>query len=215
MQHAILDTFFKAERVANELTKSTGLYHPINTQMLRDMRKLGFYSLGSGMYSSVWRETATGRVYKINSNINGRLDGFYAWMLACMQVEDNPALPSFGELIQSGQRYCVELTPLYVQDQIICTDGLLKAIQSNDDLADAVLLALKTAANCCGHFAKQHFASYTTENITTRCMDTWLDIHKGNLLQRRGHIVLNDPIASLETEIESIGVQYATNACAA
>lgn len=212
MQHAILDTYFKAELVSNDLTKSTGLYHPVNAQMARGMRELGFYSLGYGMYSSVWRETLTGRVYKINSNINGKRDGFYAWMLACMQVDDNPALPSFGELIQIGQRYCVELTPLYVQDQIQCTDSLYKAMQSNDDLADAVLLALKTAANCCGHFAKQHFASYETKDITTRCMDAWLDIHKGNLLQRRGHIVLNDPIASLESEIESVGVQYATYA---
>lgn len=215
MQHAILETYFKAERVANDLTQSTGLYHPVNAQMAQNMRKLGFYSLGSGMYSSVWRETATGRVFKINSNINGKFDGFYAWMLACMQVEDNPALPSFGDLIQIGQRYCVELTPLYVQDQILCTDGLFKAIQSNDDLADAVLLALKTAANCCSQYAKKHFASYETKDITTRCMDTWLDIHKGNLLQRRGHIVLNDPIASLESEIESVGVQYATYASAA
>lgn len=215
MQHIILDTYFKAERVANELTQSSGLYHPVNTQMTSDMRKHGFFSLGSGMYSSVWQERATGRVFKINSNINGKFDGFYAWMLACMQVEDNQALPTFGGLIQYGQRYCVELTPLYVQDQIQCTDSLFKAIQSNDDLADAVLLALKTAANCCGQFAKQHFASFETKDITTRSMDTWLDIHRGNLLQRRGHIILNDPIASLETEIESVGVQYATYARAA
>lgn len=214
IQNIILSAFEDAASQSEQHTSQTGTYKPVHQAFERLMITKGFKFLGKGMYSSAWE--FDGKFYKINSNVNGAYDGFYGWMLACMELPDNPALPKFGEMIQYGSRYCVEIEYLTEQNRIMCIDTLHEQMQVNPDLAEAVLLALKVAVNCCDFSGSNRiFDGCMPGDISMPIMVDWLDIHSANVRVRNGVLVLNDPVARLGQSIKPTGVQYATYARAA
>lgn len=204
-------SLFKSAQEQSKAESNEAAYVSVNSCFDALMLKSGYIKLGSGLYSSVWRRSVDRRIYKINSNINGPSDGFYAWMNACMQVTDNPALPKFGDVVQVGNRYCVELEQLSRQYSVSCNDSLWEFMAKNHDLADAVLLSLKVAANCAKNWCAPVFQGSEISDINLDYITNWLDIHSGNLMSRHGVLVLNDPIAALQDEIYS-GVDNGTNA---
>ena len=209
-QNQILDIWHKAdaeyERIRAEFRCGASKVWRNRNNIFADwMQSNGFILVGSGMYSSVWR--LGGRLFKINSNINGDNDGFYGWMKACMNNAGNPALPKFGDLMQIGQRYCVELEQLHPQYTINGPESLYKATRTNKHLMDAVVLAVET---CAGDNDNGYKPVYTPGNITESLIERVLDVHSANVMRLNGQPVLNDPIACLNSPIPFVVVaQYA------
>lgn len=207
-QKDILSWHEWAQEQSESQRAKTGVYVSVNHFFENKMKTHGYMKVGSGFYGSVWMRG--GDYYKINSNVNGPNDGFYAWMTACMEVEDNPALPRFFGAAQLGDRYCVKLERLTPQEHINCAWSLFDQIGRNDDLADAVLLALKVSANCCANNNSKLFSGDQISDITLSDLENRLDIHSGNIMSRGGVLVLNDPIARLGSVIVSEGVDNAS-----
>ena len=170
-----------------------------------EMKSHRFHLIGKGMFSSVWEKNR--KYYKINSNVSGVNDGFYMWVYACMQNSDNPALPKFGDLIQSGQRYCVEIEPLNGQSNIICAYDLYKVARNDKHMFDAISLAIETSKLNMDLFE----STYTPDTLNADLIDTYLDIHSSNMMMRGNQLILNDPIACVYNPIPSIQMvkQYA------
>lgn len=167
-----------------------------------EMQARGFILVGTGMYSSVWR--LHGRLFKINSNINGVYDGFYNWMNACIKHQGNPCLPTFGELVQVGQRFCVELTPMHSQYTINGPESLYKASRTNKHLREAILLAVQTCAD--EGINKGFYDNFDPDKISTKMIEIFLDVHSANIMRLNEHVVLNDPIAYLANQIPVLEV---------
>lgn len=149
------------------------------------MRNDGFKFIGTGMYGSVWEFDQ--KLYKINSTINGPYDGFYDWMLACME-SDNPALPKFGRLVRSGQAYCVELERLTPQQWMDGPEGVYSFAGNDFDFADAVIMAVKVMARATAQ-RQEHYD---------------LDLGHRNIMMRGDQLVLNDPVPYRLSQIPSV-----------
>lgn len=201
IQTYILEIFDKAEshyhKELNLFKLRGGTWRSKQKLFEIEMNARGFILVGSGMYSSVWR--LHGRLYKINSNLNGVYDGFYNWMLACTKQPGNPCLPQFGELIQVGQRFCVEITPMHAQGTINGAESLYKAARTNSHLRDAILLAVQTSA--AEGVCKGFYDTFDPDQIDTKLIDTFLDVHAANIMRLNGQVILNDPIAYLANQI--------------
>ncbi|MND22818.1 hypothetical protein D3C76_102990 [compost metagenome] len=202
IQNYILELFGKAEtHHQNELLhfrRNGGTWRNKQKLFEIEMNARGFILVGVGMYSSVWR--LHGRLYKINSNINGVYDGFYNWMLECIKHPGNPCLPQFGELVQVGQRFCVEVAPMQQQFTIRDADSLYSASRTNRHLREAILLAVQTCANE-SDVSRGMFDKLSPEKIDAKLIRTFLDVHAANIMRLNGQVVLNDPIAYLANQI--------------
>lgn len=185
MQSHILDLWFKADLAYKEDTSDGKQLFSRNKRFFELMRHSGFTQLGKGMYSSVWAKDE--RVFKINSNINGPLDGFYHWMVACIQNPDNPCLPKFNGIDQRGDRYCVELVQMEHTGDVQRSKDLVEIAKVNPHMMEAVEMALKLARTNWG---------YMPEELTDK-VNKFLDIHDENIMVRDGHYVLNDPISTI------------------
>lgn len=168
-----------------------------------EMNARGFILVGVGMYSSVWR--LAGRLYKINSNINGDFDGFYDWMKACMSNTGNPALPKFGDMVQDGPRYCVEVERMQPQYLVDTCEALYANARTNLHMRKAILLALQTCANM-NDISRGVFDATDPDSVTVKLMSSFLDIHKSNIMRLNGQLVLNDPIAYAAEPISDLKV---------
>lgn len=146
----------------------------------------GFAKIGTGMYSSVWSKD--GRLYKINSNISGPIDGFYHWMKLCNEHPENPCLPKFGAMYQEGTRYCVELVQMEQTGDIQRSKDLVEIAKVNPYMMEAVQLAVK--------LAETNKQQIMTDDLTAKVV-RFLDIHDENVMVRDGHYVLNDPISTI------------------
>jgi hypothetical protein len=202
IQNYILELFDKAEsHYHKELSRFKthgGTWRNKQKLFEIEMNARGFILVGVGMYSSVWR--LHGRLYKINSNLNGMFDGFYNWMLECIKHPDNPCLPQFGELVQVGQRFCVEVTPMHPQYTINGPESLYSASRTNKHLRDAILLAVQTCANE-SDVSRGVYDNFDPEKIDTKLISIFLDVHSANIMRLNGQVVLNDPIAYLANQI--------------
>lgn len=168
-----------------------------------EMNARGFILVGVGMYSSVWR--LAGRLYKINSNINGDFDGFYDWMKTCMSNTGNPALPKFGDMVQDGPRYCVEVERMQPQYLVDSCETLYNHARTNLHMRKAILLALQTCANM-NDISRGVFDTTDPDSITVKTMSIFLDVHKSNIMRLNGQLVLNDPIAYAANPISDLKV---------
>jgi hypothetical protein len=154
-----------------DLYEAVDIGYTFKQLMLND----GFKLVGAGMYGTVWEFDQ--RLYKINSTINGVYDGFYDWMIACME-SDNPALPKFGRVMRSGQAYCVELEPLTSQTIIDGSDGVYNHANYDFEFADAVILAVDVM-----------------KTATAQPQEYYdLDLGFRNIMMRGSQFVLNDPV---------------------
>lgn len=175
------DTMFKlSDDRTKQMVGRNGLFADL---MSRD----GFNKIGTGMFSSVWSKD--GRLFKINSNISGPIDGFYHWMRVCNDHPENPCLPKFGALYQEGNRYCVELVPMEHTGDVQYAKHLVEIAKVNPHMMEALELALK--------LAETNNTQIMTDDLTERAKKL-LDIHDENVMVCRGHYVLNDPISSIQ-----------------
>jgi hypothetical protein len=202
IQNDILERFAHAEarhqREIDRFRSDGGTWRNKQKLFEIEMNQRGYILVGVGMYSSVWR--LHGKLYKINSNLNGVYDGFYNWMLACIKQPGNPCLPQFGELVQHGQRFCVEVQPLQKQWTIDGPESLYGASRTNRYLRDAILLAVQVCANEC-EVSRGMFDNFDPDRIDAKIIKTFLDIHTANVMRLNGQLVLNDPIAYLANQI--------------
>lgn len=186
MQSRILDLWFKADHAYKDDTDIGKQLFSRNSRFFELMRLDRFKQLGKGMYSSVWAKDD--RVFKINSNISGPLDGFYHWMMACIQNPDNPCLPKFNGLDQRGDRYCVELNHMEHTGDVQRSKDLVEIAKANPFMMEAVEMALKLAVI--------NKVTYMDDTLLDR-VGKFLDIHDENIMVLNGHYVLNDPISTI------------------
>ena len=205
-QNRILDIWLSSEQTyksgLEEARQSGHKFWPKQSVFIKSMEFYGYTLVGTGMFSSVWRKGT--KFYKINSNISGVFDGFYAWAKACSDIHDNPALPVFGDMIQIDQRYCIEIEPLKTQHLINGPQSLYSAAMTSYHMQDAIVLAINT---CLGGRENRYARNYHSfDEIIPDLIETFLDVHSANLMKRGSQLVLNDPIASLDIQIPALKV---------